>query len=73
MAVVFSLFIAGLVKEKTAHIKAIMTTALPNHAVLVTESVLFKTIPPIADPSEIPTCKAELLKLCWISDVTGSV
>ncbi|MMZ67514.1 hypothetical protein D1872_301050 [compost metagenome] len=63
----------GLVKEKTAHSNAIMTMPLPTQAVLETELVWFNTSPPIADPSEIPICSAELLKLCCISDVAGSV
>lgn len=69
----FSLAIVGLVKENTAHSKAIITMTLPNQAVLETVPVWFNTIPPIADPREIPICNAELLKLCWMSDVTGSV
>jgi len=63
-AIAFALTMAGLVKEKMAHNKEIMTMTLPNQAVLETVPVWFNTIPPMADPSEIPICKAELLKLC---------
>lgn len=63
----------GRVKEKTAHNSAMTATMPPTHVVLVTDPVSVKTMPPIADPSAMPICSAELLKLCWMSDVAGSV
>lgn len=51
----------GLVKEKIAHSKEMMAMILPTQAVLEIVPVWFNTMPPIADPSEIPICTAELL------------
>lgn len=58
------LFKAGLVKENTAKLTAIMTIKPPHQAVAVTEPVCPITPPPMADPSAMPICKADVLKLC---------
>lgn len=36
----------------------------PTQAIFATEPVCSKAMLPTEEPSEMPTCKAELLKLC---------
>lgn len=68
-----SLDMSDLVNENTAHTRASTAMLLPTQAVLETEPVWFNTNPPVADPSEMPICNAELLKLCWIAELAGSI
>lgn len=60
-------------ERKDSQTKDRRTRNPPTQAMLATLFTCFKAIPPTADPSEIPICSAELLKICCISDVSGAV